>query len=209
MHIVVLANEEQKHTLVVAEAFKIEWVTDIHAFTHYPSAGAFIDLLYSSEAERNAVLARLAPALVFVNSVADTLPETDAAFIRFNGWTTFLTSPVVEASCIDVAKKPKAEQVFSVFGKKLEWAPDEPGFITARVVSMIINEAYLALDEGISTREDINTAMKLGTAYPYGPFEWGEKIGLKKVAGLLDKLSRRNTRYQPAPLLLKEAGLVS
>jgi 3-hydroxybutyryl-CoA dehydrogenase len=209
MQIVVLANEEQKQTLVIAEAFKIEWVTDIDAFTHYPSAGAFIDLLYNNEAERKAALARLAPAFVFVNSVADTLPETDPAFIRFNGWTAFLTSPVVEASCIVAAKKPKAEQVFSVFGKKLEWVPDEPGFITARVISMIINEAYLALAEGISTREDINTAMKLGTAYPYGPFEWGEKIGLKKVAGLLDKLSRRNTRYQPAPLLVQEAGLVS
>ena len=42
---------------------------------------------------------------------------------------------------------------------------------------MIINEAFLALQEGVSTKEEINTAMKLGTNYPLGPFEWVEKIG--------------------------------
>ena len=49
--------------------------------------------------------------------------------------------------------------------------PDIPGFISARVVSMIINEAYFALEEEVSSKEEIDTAMKLGTNYPYGPFD--------------------------------------
>jgi 3-hydroxybutyryl-CoA dehydrogenase len=72
---------------------------------------------------------------------------------------------------------------------------------------MIINEAYLALGEQVSSREDINTAMKLGTNYPFGPFEWAERIGPARVARLLTKLSESQPRYAPAPLLLKEAGL--
>jgi len=76
--------------------------------------------------------------------------------------------------------------------------------VTPRVISMIINEAYFALDEGISSKEEIDTAMKLGTNYPYGPFEWSEKIGLKKIYDLLIALTTTNSRYKPAPRLEQE-----
>jgi len=89
--------------------------------------------------------------------------------------------------------------------KKIEWVPDIAGFISARVVSMIVNEAWFALEEEVSTKKEIDTAMKLGTNYPYGPFEWGEKIGLKNIYELLTVLSKTNSRYQPAALLQKEA----
>lgn len=69
---------------------------------------------------------------------------------------------------------------------------------------MIINEAWLSLGEGVSTKEEIDTAMKLGTNYPYGPFEWGNKIELKNVYQLLTALSKTNPRYEPAALLKKE-----
>ena len=48
--------------------------------------------------------------------------------------------------------------------------------------------------------------MRLGTNYPYGPFEWSKKIGLKNIATLLTELSLTEKRYHPADLLLKEAG---
>ena len=49
--------------------------------------------------------------------------------------------------------------------------------------------------------------MKLGTNYPYGPFEWSKKIGLKKIYDLLTLLAKTNARYEPSPLLKKEALL--
>ncbi len=58
---------------------------------------------------------------------------------------------------------------------------DEPGLVSARVISMIVNEAFFALAEGVSTMEEIDVAMKLGTNYPYGPFEWLEKIGVANI----------------------------
>jgi 3-hydroxybutyryl-CoA dehydrogenase len=72
---------------------------------------------------------------------------------------------------------------------------------------MIINEAYFALEEKISTKGEIDTAMKYGTNYPFGPFEWAEKIGLRRVAALLQRLQLESGRYVPSELLLKEAGL--
>jgi 3-hydroxybutyryl-CoA dehydrogenase len=65
------------------------------------------------------------------------------------------------------------------------------------VVSMIINEAFIALGENVSTREEIDTAMKLGTNYPYGPFEWAELIGVENIISLLNKLSEKDNHYQP------------
>ena len=70
---------------------------------------------------------------------------------------------------------------------------------------MIINEAYHALDEEVSTKEQIDIAMKLGTNYPYGPFEWSEKIGLKNVVQLLQNLATQDERYVISALLLSES----
>jgi 3-hydroxybutyryl-CoA dehydrogenase len=70
---------------------------------------------------------------------------------------------------------------------------------------MIINEAYYTLEEKVSTKEQIDVAMKLGTNYPLGPFEWSEKIGINNIYELLRKLSMENDRYTIAPLLRKTA----
>jgi 3-hydroxybutyryl-CoA dehydrogenase len=48
--------------------------------------------------------------------------------------------------------------------------------------------------------------MQLGTNYPYGPFAWGEKIGLKKIVSLLNRLATLNPRYEVADLLLQEVS---
>jgi 3-hydroxybutyryl-CoA dehydrogenase len=71
---------------------------------------------------------------------------------------------------------------------------------------MIINEAYYTVQEGTATRADIDLAMKLGTNYPYGPFEWCERIGLEHVYHLLEAVydDTKDERYKIAPLLKKE-----
>jgi 3-hydroxybutyryl-CoA dehydrogenase len=61
------------------------------------------------------------------------------------------------------------------------------------------------LEEKVSTKEEIDTAMKLGTSYPYGPFEWSRKIGVKNIFELLSVLAKTNARYEPAALLKDEA----
>jgi 3-hydroxybutyryl-CoA dehydrogenase len=206
MQVVILANSLQKAELGIDKRDEIVWVEDEKDFLQYPSADAFVDLEYFNAPERNEFLAGLLPRIVVVNSVTDTLQETNPSFVRINGWNTFLLSPLIEAACNSEDTKTKAEAVFSLLQKKLQWLPDDPGFITARVVSMIVNEAYLSLGEGVSTEEEINTAMKLGTAYPYGPFEWAEKIGLQNIVTLLQTLSKTQHRYTPAELLVQETN---
>jgi 3-hydroxybutyryl-CoA dehydrogenase len=203
MQVIVLATEEQKAHFSENNS-GIIWVNELSAFAAYASADAFIDLQFVPTEERIAVLSALLPKPVIVNSVAHTLSDTHPDFIRINAWNTFFSLHVWEASCQQERIQQKADAVFQFLGKRAEWLPDTPGFVTARVVSMIVNEAYLALEEGVSTKEEINTAMKLGTAYPYGPFEWAEKIVVQNIVQLLQMLARQNSRYTPARLLVQE-----
>ncbi len=69
---------------------------------------------------------------------------------------------------------------------------------------MIVNEAYYALGEKVSTKAEIDIAMKLGTNYPLGPFEWSEQIGLQNIYSLLLKLSADDNRYLVAYAMIEE-----
>lgn len=78
--------------------------------------------------------------------------------------------------------------------------------VTPRILMMIINEAYYTVQEGTAGKLDIDTAMKLGTAYPHGPFEWLQQIGIRDVYEVLDALYQdtREERYKICPLLKTE-----
>ncbi|GAA4745186.1 3-hydroxyacyl-CoA dehydrogenase family protein [Flavisolibacter ginsenosidimutans] len=206
MQIVVLAGVLQKEELLRSQmTANVVWINTVQEFSQHRNADAFVDLKFVNTIERQQVLQQLLPKPVIVNSVVHTLSETHASFIRINGWNTFLSSSIIEAACNNNGLKTKAEAVFALWNKELQWLPDEAGFVTPRVVSTIVNEAFLALAEGVSTKDEINTAMKLGTAYPYGPFEWAEKIGVRNIVALLEKLSATQEHYTPAELLMKEA----
>ena len=83
---------------------------------------------------------------------------------------------------------------------------DRVGMVTPRVICMIINEAFYTLQEGTASREDIDSGMKLGTGYPFGPFEWSERIGIRHVYELLEAMweDTHEERYKICPLLKKE-----
>ena len=204
MLIAVIANDLLKEEMLaqgLVAGVQVHWLNEIKAI---PGADCYIDLLYTPTTERTDLLKRLEPAIIIVNTVTNTLNTLPENFIRINGWPGFLKRSITEAAGINRETKINAEKILHCFNKKIEWVPDTAGFIAARVISMIINEAYFALDEKVSTKEEIDTAMKLGTNYPYGPFEWSEKIGLEKVTELLVELAKTNPRYEPAALLKKQ-----
>src|SRR5215203_5671693 len=78
--------------------------------------------------------------------------------------------------------------------------------VSLRVISCIVNEAFLALSEGVATAEDIDRAMKLGANYPKGPFEWVEEIGARSIVETLDSLrAAYGDAYLAAPALRERA----
>ena len=205
MKIAVVAEDDLKEELIaqgIIEDRKVQWLKEI---TVLQDIEAYIDLSFTHNAIRIEELKKLSPALIIINSVTDTLFEFPQNFVRINGWSSFLKRPIAEIACVNDENKAITEKIFACFNKTVEWVPDIPGFISARIVSMIINEAYFTLQEGVSSKEEIDIAMKLGTNYPFGPFEWSKKIGLKSVYGLLSQLAETDNRYEPAALLKKEA----
>ncbi len=208
MKIAVITNDALKEEWLAQGMPDAVWTEWLAKPIPVEKADCYIDLLFQPAAERINKLQKLQPAIIIVNSVMTTLNKLPEKFIRINGWPGFLKRPVIESSCPHDELKKQVEKIFSSFNKMAEWVPDVPGFISARVISMIINEAYFALDEKVSSKKEIDIAMKLGTNYPYGPFEWAEKTGLKNVYELLTMLSSTHSRYKPAGLLKKEALLL-
>ena len=196
MQVVILSNESLKEELMDGLSSSPEgiiWIEEFSQLQEHKEADVFIDLLF--ENSHLTALQQLLPKLIIVNSVEETLFEMNSSFVRINGWNTFLKSSLVEATSLKQSDKEKTEKVFALFNKKIEWIDDIVGFITPRVISMIINEAFISLKEGVSSKEEIDIAMKSGTNYPYGPFEWSQKIGVNNLKKLLSKLSKEQTRY--------------
>lgn len=104
----------------------------------------------------------------------------------------------------------KAKNLFENLGKEVFMVIDRTGMVSMRIIAMIINEAYLVLQEGTSDREGIDTSMKLGTNYPYGPIEWSERIGIDLIYFIMKSLLEEfgEDRYRITPLL-KEKYLES
>ena len=148
--------------------------------------------------ERN-MLIDLPSKPIFLNSVTKTLKNLQLPpnVCRINGWPTFISRSVWEV-CGD---EKMIEEIFVPNGVRYVIVKDEPGFVAARIIAMLVNEAYYLLEDKISTRDEINIAMKLGTNYPYGPFEWASKIGEGKIFNLLQQLAKTSQKYQPATTL--------
>jgi 3-hydroxybutyryl-CoA dehydrogenase len=96
-------------------------------------------------------------------------------------------------------------QTADKLGKTPVEVRDYPGFVANRVLMPMINEAIFALFEGVATKEDIDTVMKLGMNHPMGPLTLADFIGLDVCLDILHVLydGFKDPKYRPCPLLVK------
>jgi 3-hydroxybutyryl-CoA dehydrogenase len=82
---------------------------------------------------------------------------------------------------------------------------DYPGFISNRILMPMINEAVFTLMEGVATKEDIDTVMKLGMNHPMGPLTLADFIGLDVCLAIMEVLYNgfNDSKYRACPLLKK------
>ncbi|MBD1373046.1 3-hydroxybutyryl-CoA dehydrogenase [Hazenella sp. IB182357] len=95
--------------------------------------------------------------------------------------------------------------LWQTLGKTVEEVADEPGLVFPRTIAMLVNEAVFAWREQVASQTEIDIAMKKGTNFPFGPFEWADQIGIASIVAILSGLYREfgEERYRPAPYLKK------
>lgn len=152
---------------------------------------------------------------VFLNSVFITLErlsmglseEISGHWFGFNGLPTFFTGNDLEVCLREKSDVDVLSKICAKLQVGFTLVRDQVGMVTPRVISMIINEAYFTFAEGTASRADIDLAMKLGTNYPYGPFEWCERIGAADICKVLEALGSQNlsSRFRICPVLADES----
>jgi 3-hydroxybutyryl-CoA dehydrogenase len=105
------------------------------------------------------------------------------------------TSNEVNADVVNAAEK---------MGKTALSCNDSPGFISNRILCPMINEAILALEEGVAEPEAIDGIMKLGMNHPIGPLALSDLIGNDTVLHIMNVLHEGfgNDKYAPSRLLV-------
>lgn len=116
--------------------------------------------------------------------------------------------PVVEiVKCLHTSNDT-VERIKS-FAARIGKTPVEvyeyPGFVTTRAIVPLLNEAMYILLEGVATAKDIDTAMKLGYNFHYGPLEMADMMGLDEVLAWMETLWKTlgEPRYRACPILRK------
>lgn len=143
---------------------------------------------------------------LLINETIHTLGELDHPPLmtaRFCSWKGFIERPLWEIAT-GSSENEWLINLMAAIGKQYEIVEDLPGLVAPRILSMIINEAFYALEDGVSSPDEIDLAMKLGTNYPEGPISWANKIGKSKIFELLQKLEKNDNRYKPHQLLKPE-----
>jgi 3-hydroxybutyryl-CoA dehydrogenase len=88
-------------------------------------------------------------------------------------------------------------------GKYPVMVNDVPGFVSNRVLQVMINEAISCVEHGVASVEGIDEVMKRGMNHPMGPLELADFIGLDTVLSILEVMYEGygNPKYAPSPLL--------
>ncbi|KZE76377.1 3-hydroxybutyryl-CoA dehydrogenase [Paenibacillus elgii] len=80
---------------------------------------------------------------------------------------------------------------------------ESPGFVTTRLICVLINEAMHALSERVASADDIDNAMRIGYDFHYGPLEMADRFGLDSILAAMERMFREfgDVKYRPAVLL--------
>jgi 3-hydroxybutyryl-CoA dehydrogenase len=204
MQIVIAARHHQITQAgidIIGSPHSIHLVPASSSFAEYANADAFVDFGFEGAVFSPAQKPLLIAETVQTLAECPNLPEKVA---RFCGWPTMIERPLWEMAAR--GSSDWLTPIMEGLGKQFEIVSDVPGLVAPRIISTIINEAFYALAEGVSNEEEIDIAMKLGTNYPAGPFEWAIKIGAFSICQLLQKLAETDRLYAPHPLLVAAAS---
>lgn len=195
-------------------AASYSWVQDSTAHENYD---VFIDLDFDDHCHRINSYATNIQTIFLLSAVKTTIEaslfsrkipfNTNLKILGINALPTMLERNTLECCNPFELDAMLIQTLASTLGyDQIENVGSRVGMVTPRIVCMIINEAYFTLQEGTATKFDIDQAMRLGTNYPKGPFEWCQQMGLKNVYEILESLYQdtHDERYKICSLLKQD-----
>ncbi len=207
---------------LTTEEEKAATLARIHPFVDLKEAVADTDLVVEAASEQRAIkkdifekLSEWAPASAVLASNTSSISITEIA-----SWTArpeqvigmHFMNPVPVMKLVEIilgyATDPAVGQQIHALARFLDKVPavvqDYPGFVANRILMPMINEAIIALHEGVAGVEEIDTIMKLGMAHPMGPLQLADFIGLDTCLAILQVLHQGfgQPKYAPCPLLV-------
>jgi 3-hydroxybutyryl-CoA dehydrogenase len=140
-------------------------------------------------------------------SVATARPSRVVGVHFFNPATVMKLAEVVRTVVTDPEVVADVEALVRRFGKADVTCGDRAGFIANALLFGYLNHAVSMYEQKYATREDIDTAMKLGCGLPMGPLALLDLIGVDTAYEILDTMYKqsRDRLHAPAPILKQMA----
>jgi 3-hydroxybutyryl-CoA dehydrogenase len=212
-----LAKLEEKQKLSARPAEILSRITTATDLAALGDAGLVVEAAFEDPKVKADLFARLdevAPKDVILASNTssisiDGLAARTTRPMRVAGM--HFMNPVPIMQLVEVVRGPRTSdetlasviEVARALGKTPVVSADRPGFIANRVLMPMINEAFLALGEGVGSATDIDLVMTLGMNHPIGPLRLADLIGLDVCVAIMEVLARDlgDAKYAPAPNL--------
>ncbi|WP_308533598.1 3-hydroxybutyryl-CoA dehydrogenase [uncultured Peptoniphilus sp.] len=213
-----MTKEEMETALKnISVSAEIEDIKDadvvIEAATENPKVKKSIFKELSEVCKENTILASNTSSLSITDlGQATQRPEKVIGMHFFNPVPVMKLVEVISGKKTDEKTKNTIIGLAKEIGKTPVEVEEAPGFVVNRILIPMINEGIGIYAEGIASKEDIDTAMKLGANHPMGPLELADLVGLDIVLAIMEVLYNEfgDPKYRPHQLLKKmvRAGLL-
>jgi 3-hydroxybutyryl-CoA dehydrogenase len=196
-----LATAASKADLVVEAVFEDESV----------KSALFAEI--AKTAPESAILASNTSS-ISITDLAAALPENRrASFVGMHFFSPVPVMPLIElirGEQTSDATEAAVREIAAELNKKVIVSADRPGFIVNRILMPFLAESMRAFEEGLATKEDIDTGAKVGLNHPMGPLELADFIGLDVCLHIMEVLHEGfgEPHFAPPDVLrdLVEAG---
>ena len=194
-----------------------ERITFCNDFADLKGSAVFIESAFENFSVKTEIFANISKILTPSSFVASNTSSYSITALskmtpypdRFIGFHFMNPPPLMELIEI-IRGLYTSDETFSFFKELAEklhktavFSRNSPGFVLNRILIPMINEAIYALYEGVSTAEQIDTALKLGANHPIGPLALADLIGLDTVLAIMRTLHKEmgEDKYKPCPML--------